>query len=70
MQYTRLASAEFVIGTSDQRITVKNVPFAWTPPGNMDQQATFAAASYIGEHNLTNGKPVTLVWVSSSQATQ
>lgn len=67
--FPRYASAEFAFGNDNQRVTIKNVPHDWVPAdGDMDSQSAFAVATYIGENNLTQGKPVTLVWVSSSPA--
>ena len=67
--FPRYASAEFQIGTGNETITVENVPCEWNPAkGDMDSQCVLAVATYIGEHNLTHGKPVTLIWTSSIPA--
>ena len=65
--FPQLAWAEFQIGTSDQTITVKDVFYVWdASKGERDAQASFAVAEYIGAHNMTGGKPVTLICVGSS----
>ena len=63
-----LATACFQVGTSDTNITISNVPFTWDHTKDRDEQAAYAVASYIGEHNLTDGKPVTLIFVETSKA--
>lgn len=69
MTFQQLASAEFQIATGTETITVENVPFTWdASKTSRDEQATYAVALYIGENKLTDGKPVTLRWVSSSKA--
>ena len=65
--FEQLASAEFQIGTTEKTVTVENVPYVWdSSMGSRDEQAAYAVASYIGENNVSHGKPVTLRWVSSS----
>ena len=65
--FEQLASAEFQMGTTEKTVTVENVPYVWDSSlGSRDEQASYAVAFYIGEHQLTEGKPVTLRWVSSS----
>lgn len=69
MTFEQLASAEFQIGTGSETITVENVPYKWhSDKTSRDEQAAYAVALYIGENNLTKGKPVTLHWVSSRKA--
>ena len=66
--FKQIASAEFQIGTGTDTVTIEGVPYEWNPEqGDRDSQAAFAVASYIGENNISDGKPVTLVWVSSKQ---
>lgn len=65
--FEQLASAEFQIGTTAKTVTVEHVPYTWdSGRGSRDEQASYAVASYIGEHILSGGKPITLRWVSSS----
>jgi hypothetical protein len=67
--FPRYASAEFAFGTGGQRVKIENVPCDWNPAtGDMDSQCALAVARYVGTHELTQGLPVTLVWVSSSPA--
>jgi hypothetical protein len=43
------------------------VPYSWDPKqGDRDSQASYAVAKHIGENNISHGKPITLIWVSSS----
>jgi len=65
--FPQTASACFQIGCSDETVTVEGVPYDWNPEaGDRDSQAAFAVAKWIGENNASHGKPVTLIWVSSS----
>lgn len=65
--FPQTASACFQIGCSEQTVTVEGVPFEWVPEqGERDAQASYAVAKWIGENNASNGKPVTLIWVTSS----
>ena len=67
--FPRYASAEFAYGSNGHRVTIEDVPCDWNPAaGDMDSQCALAVASYVGDHNLTQSLPVTLVWVSSSPA--
>ena len=66
--FEQLASAEFQIGSTEKTVTVEHVPYTWdSNRGGRDEQAAYAVVSYIGEHRLTEGKPITLRWVSSKQ---
>ena len=65
--FEQVASAEFQIGAGIDTVTVEGVPYSWNPEqGDRDSQAAHAVASYIGENNISKGKPVTLIWVASS----
>lgn len=66
MTFAQKASAEFEIGCGPETIKVDGVPYTWCPEkGDRDSQAAYAVALYIGENNLTKGKPITLMWVTS-----
>ena len=66
--FKQVASAEFQIGSGNGTVKVEGVPYEWNPEqGGRDSQAAYAVASYIGENNISEGKPVTLIWVSSTQ---
>ena len=66
MTFEQIASAGFEIGCGPETIKVEGVPYTWDPEkGDRDSQAAYAVALYIGEHNLTKGKPVTLLWTTS-----
>ena len=66
--FKQVASAEFQIGSGNGTVTIEGVPYTWDPSqGDRDSQAAYAVASYIGENKLSWGKPVTLIWVSSTQ---
>ena len=66
--FNQVASAEFQIGSGTDTVKVEGVPYTWNPEqGDRDSQAAYAVASYIGENNISEGKPVTLIWVSSTQ---
>ena len=62
--YNQVADACFQIGTGVDQIAVHNVPFVWDGKGDRDQQAALAVAKYIGDHNATEGRPITLLWVT------
>ena len=65
--FKQTASAEFQIGCGSDTVTVEGVQYIWNPEqGDRDSQAAYAVASYIGENNVSSGKPITLRWVSSS----
>jgi hypothetical protein len=67
MTFEQTASAEFQIGVGSMTVKVEGVPYTWdSKQGDRDTQAAYAVACYIGEHNLSNGKPVSLLWVSST----
>jgi hypothetical protein len=66
MQFEQIASAQFQIGTGSETITIEGVPYIWdSTRSGRDEQASLAVATYIGDFNLSKGKPVTLLWVSS-----
>jgi hypothetical protein len=66
MNFEQIASGQFQIGTSNETITVEGVPYIWDSTGSgRDEQASLAVATYIGDFDLSKGKPVTLIWVSS-----
>lgn len=69
MLYEQTASAEFLIGEGSATLKVEGVPYLWDSGlGNRDSQASYAVARYIGKHSLSQGKPITLLWVSSKPA--
>jgi hypothetical protein len=67
--FKQIASAEFQIGSGNDTVKVEGVPYEWKPEhGNsLSSQAAYAVASYIGDNNISGGKPVTLMWVTSTQ---
>jgi hypothetical protein len=66
MTFHQLASAEFQIGVSDTTVKVEGIPYVWDRHLiDRDKEAAYAVACYIGKHNLSQGKPITLLWVSS-----
>jgi hypothetical protein len=62
--YNQIADACFQVGTGVDQIVVRNIPFIWDGKSDRDQQGALAVAYYIGKHDATEGKPITLLWVS------
>jgi hypothetical protein len=62
--YKQIAEACFRFDGTDDTITVDNVPFTWDGVADRDIAGAQAVAQYISNHNLTEGKPITLLWVS------
>jgi hypothetical protein len=62
------ASAEFYIGDTMEFIKVEHVPFTWDHSKDRDTSALLVVATYIGDHNLTNGQPIIAKWVETSAA--
>ena len=66
MQFEQIASAQFQIGTGRETITIEGVPYIWdSTRSGRDEQALTAVVMYVCDLNLSKGKPVTLLWVSS-----
>jgi hypothetical protein len=66
MQFEQIASAQFQIGTGSETITIEGVPYIWdSTRSGRDEQALTAVVMYVCDFNLSKGKPVTLLWVSS-----
>lgn len=61
--FSQIADACFQIGTSENTITVRNIPFEWDGRSDRDLAGAYAVAIYIGEHKATEGKPISLMWV-------
>lgn len=65
MLYHGLAEVEFAIGDTDQRLTVSNLPFYWTPALDRDLCATQAALQWVVQNEqLTD--PLTVVSITTT----
>ena len=64
MMFQQIADACFQIGTSEDTVTVSNIPFIWDGRSDRDMVGAYAVAEYIGVHKLSHGKPVSLLWVA------
>jgi hypothetical protein len=66
MNFEQLAVGSSKLGQATKHFTVEGVPYIWdSTRSSRDEQASLTLATYIGDFNLSKGKPVTLVWVSS-----
>jgi hypothetical protein len=65
MTFQGIAEVEFAISDTDQRITVANLPFEWSPTLPRDLCATQAALRYIVA-NESISDPLTLVSITTT----
>jgi len=69
MTYHQLASAQFAIDDTDERVTIENVPFKWDPSlSGREIQGQMACLKHLMNEEALAGKALTLVWSSISPA--
>lgn len=69
MTYPQLASAQFAIDDTDERVTIENVPFNWNPAlSGRDTQGQMACLKHLMNEEALAGKTLALVWSSCSPA--
>ena len=66
--YSRIATVEFAINGTDQRVTVSNLPYSWNPRkhSEVEGDAAFEAIRFLREMGMTQG--LSLISVVSSPA--
>lgn len=66
--HSRIATVEFAITGTDQRVTVSNLPYSWNPSKDRDIEgpAVFEAIAFLRETGMTQG--LDLISVCSSPA--
>jgi len=68
--YKRIATVEFAVPYTDQRITVSDLPYTYCPDKGetMDSQAVFAASRFLRSHGFNSGLDTVCIQTSPDKA--
>jgi len=68
--YKRIATVEFAVPFTDQRVTVSDLSYTYCPARGetMDSQAVFAASKFLRSHGFNSGLDTVCIQTSPDKA--